>query len=338
VAPPLQLTARAVPIFDAVYEPTRKSKMNIVLLCASSVLLGASSSSVTTAKDWRNANGTSMLTPVLSQLVPKSCDSACAAHAHVSYLSDSIKVMAARADPTVGRVSGGDVILSVQALINCVKPNTDSCSVGGSHCVDYLKDNGISDETCSPSLGEQQACAPINTCYYYSPDDKKDPHPIVRGNVPLWGVSASGSLPAYNISAMQKEILDNGPIHCSSAVPDGIMQEYSGGVINNATHPGWCTQGAHGHTLSIIGWGSDPTDGDYWAVRTRQGHKPTCTFYYYWQRMHGYLCACRVCRKNELEHGVGGRRAESSRECKREIKREGEGIRRSDDQCLPPVT
>ena len=49
--------------------------------------------------------------------------------------------MTARADPAVGKVSGDDVILSAQVLINSLKRNINSWSVGDSHCVDYLKDN-----------------------------------------------------------------------------------------------------------------------------------------------------------------------------------------------------
>eukprot|EP00494_Astrolonche_serrata_P009355 UN09407 len=76
--------------------------------------------------DWRNLNGTSYVTPVLSQFVPKFCGSACAAHAHVSYISDRIKISAARGDKSVGEVSGGDVVLSVQALVNCAKPSNET--------------------------------------------------------------------------------------------------------------------------------------------------------------------------------------------------------------------
>ena len=123
--------------------------------------------------DWRNVNGSSYVTPILNQLSgPRFCGSACAAHNHASYISDRIKIAAARNDPAVGEITSGDVVLSVQALINCAgkgEVNSSDCSVGGTKVVDYLKTNGIPDVTCAPYQGYKQECSPINTCYRWSP-------------------------------------------------------------------------------------------------------------------------------------------------------------------------
>ena len=69
---------------------------------------------------------------------------------------------------------------------------------------------------------------------------------------------------------MQKEILLNGPIQCSTRVPDGMNEEYKNGIINDKTYPGWCKNGVHGHSVNIIGWGHTEKD-DYWIVRTSWG-------------------------------------------------------------------
>ena len=171
----------------------------------------ATAASIPTSWDWRAVNGSSFVTPVQSQLVPKLCGAACAAHNHASYISDRIKIAAARGDPSVGTITGGDVILSAQVLINCAKPSsTKGCSVGGSSgALKYLSQHGIPDVSCAPYLGFKQECTPVNTCYRFSPANKTAPAAPI-GDVPLWGVSDYGALPANDIAAIQNEVMARG--------------------------------------------------------------------------------------------------------------------------------
>jgi len=62
--------------------------------------------------------------------------------------------------------------------------------------------------------------------------------------------------------AMMKEIYHRGPISCGiDAMP---LLNYESGIIK--------TKGdAVDHVISVVGWGTDPTDGFYWIVRNSWG-------------------------------------------------------------------
>merc|ERR1711959_302624 len=63
-------------------------------------------------------------------------------------------------------------------------------------------------------------------------------------------------------AAMQKEILNRGPISCGvDAVP---LLKYQGGIM---TERG---QGVD-HVISVVGWGTDAKEGKYWIVRNSWG-------------------------------------------------------------------
>ena len=44
------------------------------------------------------------------------------------------------------------------------------------------------------------------------------------------------------------------------------LESYTGGVFNDASG---CVE--HMHTIAVSGYGTDPTDGDYWIVRNSWG-------------------------------------------------------------------
>jgi cathepsin X len=63
-------------------------------------------------------------------------------------------------------------------------------------------------------------------------------------------------------AAMQKEILNRGPISCGvDAVP---LLKYQGGIISDAGS-------GVDHVISIVGWGTDAKEGKYWIVRNSWG-------------------------------------------------------------------
>jgi len=69
---------------------------------------------------------------------------------------------------------------------------------------------------------------------------------------------------------MQKEISNRGPISCS--VDASALDEYTTGIV---TAPGRGTN----HIISVVGWGTDATEGLYWIMRNSWGE--------YWGE-HGY--------------------------------------------------
>jgi cathepsin X len=70
---------------------------------------------------------------------------------------------------------------------------------------------------------------------------------------------------------MQKEIFKNGPIACG--IDAGPILNYTSGI---ATMAGENVD----HVISVVGWGNDATDGQYWIVRNSWGE--------YWGEM-GYI-------------------------------------------------
>ena len=62
--------------------------------------------------------------------------------------------------------------------------------------------------------------------------------------------------------AMMQEIYSRGPISCGiDAMP---LLNYESGIIKTEG------QGVD-HVISVVGWGTDPTDGFYWIVRNSWG-------------------------------------------------------------------
>ena len=72
-------------------------------------------------------------------------------------------------------------------------------------------------------------------------------------------------------SAMQKEIYNRGPISCG--IDASPILDYTGGI---ATDDGEAVD----HVISVVGWGKDEKEGQYWIVRNSWGE--------YWGEM-GYI-------------------------------------------------
>jgi cathepsin X len=85
--------------------------------------------------DWRNISGTSFVTANLNQHIPQYCGS-CWAHGSTSAVADRIKIARNAAFP--------DVMLSVQALLNCATHVAGSCGGGeDSGVYQYMHDTGM---------------------------------------------------------------------------------------------------------------------------------------------------------------------------------------------------
>merc|ERR1712203_8446 len=63
-------------------------------------------------------------------------------------------------------------------------------------------------------------------------------------------------------AAMQKEIFARGPIACT--IDANPLHDYTTGIIS--------TEGSGvDHVISVVGWGTDATQGLYWIVRNSWG-------------------------------------------------------------------
>jgi cathepsin X len=216
--------------------------------------------------NWCNKDGVNYCTPSLNQHIPQYCGS-CWAHGSVSALGDRIKI--------ARKAQAPDVQLSVQHMLNC--GNVGSChggSVDGPY--QWIKDmseksgSGISYSTANPYLAcsseseeglcknAQWDCTALNvarTCGTFGV-------PCVGlSSYPNATISDYGSISGK--AAMMKEIYNRGPIACG--IDANPLRDYETGI------------NTHGfslmvdHVISVVGWGTDPTDGLYWIVRNSWG-------------------------------------------------------------------
>jgi cathepsin X len=213
---------------------------------------------------WGNKDGVNYLTPSLNQHIPQYCGS-CWSHGSVSALADRIKI--ARG------AKGIDIQLSVQHMLNC--GNVGSCH-GGSLDGPYQwihklsqTGTGISYLTSQPYMacssesetgickGQDWTCTPKNvavTCATFGVEC------VGLDHYPNATIAEYGHI--SGAKAMQKEIYARGPIACTiDAAP---IIKYTGGI---ATDKSFMTD----HVISVVGWGTDDTEGLYWIVRNSWG-------------------------------------------------------------------
>jgi len=229
---------------------------------------------------WCDKDGVNYCTHSLNQHIPQYCGS-CWAHGSVSALQDRIKI--ARGG------KGIDVSLSIQHVLNC--GNVGSCH-GGSGLGVYKWIKTLTDETgsgisylsgqpyvgCSSDSEEglcphgDWTCTPKNTavtCGTFSKGLFNNGKCVGLTQYPNATISEYGSISGAD--AMQKEIFNRGPISCSvDATP---VHEYATGIVT-------ATSDHTNHVISVVGWGTDATEGLYWVVRNSWGE--------YWGE-HGYM-------------------------------------------------
>eukprot|EP00450_Noctiluca_scintillans_P000614 CAMPEP_0194480986 /NCGR_PEP_ID=MMETSP0253-20130528/3610_1 /TAXON_ID=2966 /ORGANISM="Noctiluca scintillans" /LENGTH=352 /DNA_ID=CAMNT_0039320439 /DNA_START=60 /DNA_END=1118 /DNA_ORIENTATION=+ len=225
---------------------------------------------------WCNKDGVNYCTESRNQHIPQYCGS-CWAHGSVSALADRIKI--ARGG------MGIDINPSVQHMLNC--GGVGSChggSVDGPY--QWLKrisatGTGISYETSQPYMAcsseskdgfcpnADWTCTPLNTARTCGSFDSEGGSCSGLNAYPNATISDYGSI--SGISSMQNEIYQRGPIACGiDAMP---LLNWESGIISTA---GSGTD----HVISVVGWGKDASQGQYWIVRNSWGE--------YWGEM-GYV-------------------------------------------------
>jgi len=225
---------------------------------------------------WCNKDGVNYCTESRNQHIPQYCGS-CWAHGSVSALADRIKI--ARGG------KGIDINPSVQHLLNC--GGVGSChggSVDGPY--QWLKKisesgTGISYETSQPYMAcsseskegfcpnADWTCTPLNVARTCGSFDSEGGSCSGLNAYPNATISDYGSI--SGVSAMQKEIYQRGPIACGiDAMP---LLNWESGIISDAGS-------SVDHVISVVGWGNDASQGQYWIVRNSWGE--------YWGEM-GYV-------------------------------------------------
>jgi cathepsin X len=223
---------------------------------------------------WCDKDGVNYCSASLNQHIPQYCGS-CWAHGSVSALQDRIKI--------ARKNQGIDIQLSVQHMLNC--GGVGSCH-GGTVDGPYQWIKSISDKTgtgisyttsqpyfaCSSEIkdgmckGADWRCTPKDiavTCGTFGEAC------VGLARYPNATISEYGSIVGRN--AMQKEIFSRGPIACG--IDAGPIRDYTTGIATQVSSD-------TDHVISVVGWGTDATEGFYWIVRNSWGE--------YWGE-HGYV-------------------------------------------------
>lgn len=212
---------------------------------------------------WCDKDGVNYCSMSRNQHIPQYCGS-CWAHGALSALADRVKI--ARGG------KGIDINPSVQHLLNC--GTAGSCH-GGDENAAYQwihAHGGISTETSQPYLACSKeskegfcehvdtTCKPANvarTCGSFSqeggPCNGLSSYPNVT-------IAEYGSI--HGTKAIQKEIFQRGPVACGVAAAS--LLNYESGIVTKKDDD-------VDHTISVVGWGTDETDGKYWIVRNSWG-------------------------------------------------------------------
>jgi len=231
--------------------------------------------------NWGNLNGESYVTKNLNQHIPQYCGS-CWAHGAMSALADRIKIANMQAKP---KVVTPEIALSIQEILNCGGDTAGSCH-GGSHhgAYQFVKEQGfIPYDTCNSYLAcsaessegfcskAPTSCNAIDKCRTCSTFSDSGGFCAALDTFPNATIAEFGSV--TGASDMQKEIFKRGPIACG--VDATKILTYPGGIATAAGE-------GIDHIISIIGWGKDSKEGNYWIVRNSWGE--------YWGEM-GYFRA-----------------------------------------------
>ena len=194
--------------------------------------------------------GYDLTTIVNNQHIPQYCGS-CWAQSSASALSDRIKIQRRGVFP--------EITVSPQVLVNCVKGSSRGCHGGNANeAYEYIRQNGITDDSCSNYRAADEECSAINICRNCDPDGKCE---AVKNPIKYY-VSEHGIVSGEQ--EMMAEIFSRGPIVCGTAVTDEF-EKYTGGIFEDKTGITAIT-----HDVEVAGFGEE-NGVKYWIVRNSWG-------------------------------------------------------------------
>eukprot|EP00998_Keelungia_sp_KM082_P007536 NODE_3731_length_858_cov_104.875513_g3708_i0.p2 GENE.NODE_3731_length_858_cov_104.875513_g3708_i0~~NODE_3731_length_858_cov_104.875513_g3708_i0.p2 ORF type:complete len:269 (+),score=56.85 NODE_3731_length_858_cov_104.875513_g3708_i0:35-841(+) len=150
--------------------------------------------------------------------------------------------------------TGELMVLSPQQLVSCM-PNPNQCG-GTGGCAgaiaelafDFVSKNGMATEwTYSYTSGGGDS----GTCKF----NKTTTPPVVT-------VTGFEKLPNNSYDALMTAVATKGPIAIS--VQANVWKDYEGGVFAGCSN---YSDIDLDHAVQLVGYGTDPKDGDYWLVR-----------------------------------------------------------------------
>jgi len=215
---------------------------------------------------WCNRSGKSYCTMSRNQHIPQYCGS-CWAHGALSALADRVKIMRGG--------KGIDINPSVQHILNCGRAG--SCHGGDDSAVyQWIHSNGgIGLETAQPYLAcsaesregfcphVDTSCKPVNVARTCGSFGKEGGPCTGLSHYPNISIAEYGSIRGKD--AMMKEIYNRGPVACGIAA--GPLLNYESGIVTKWTLPIVSVD----HVISVVGWGTDAAQGQYWLVRNSWG-------------------------------------------------------------------
>lgn len=236
--------------------------------------------------DWRNVDGVNYLSWTKNQHVPFYCGS-CWAQGITSMLADRFNIWEVK---QLKNVPKAPLALNAQVIVNCAQgPFNSGCNGGDpfaaiqyiykygvthASCEQYVAMNEIKhDETnvdmaaackadqrficrdCTPPIPTKLGENMFENCKY--PDAPTPVH--------FYYVNSYGN--ATNADEMKKQIAAFGPIGCGIQATKELEENYMGGIFSQKL----TAAPVINHEISVVGWGTDPKEGDFWIVRNSWG-------------------------------------------------------------------
>jgi len=236
---------------------------------------------------WGTVDNVSYLTRTLNQHIPQYCGS-CWAHGALSSFADRLKI-ARKGMVGMAGTDGPDINLSIQYVLNCGTAVAGSCYGGSATVVyEFLKQVGsVPYETCQTYLAcsadsdegfcgdVDTSCSSMNTCKTCNTFSAYGGECVEINEYPNATIAEYGTY-SLDIDAIKAEIFARGPV--AAGINAKPLVNYEGGVYSD-NNP---EDKEINHIVSIVGWGMDEEQKQYWIVRNSWGE--------YW----GELGYCRV--------------------------------------------
>jgi len=244
-----------------------QTRQDVVLSAPPAVSVAADS--LPSSWDWRNVDGINYVSWSVNEHIPKDSCGSCWAQASLASLADRFII--------ANRTQFANLALSAQSVINCRQGG--SCKGGSAHGVFRAAyDVGIPHMTCQQYVGNDEAyvedCSKPDmnlclNCWGPAPEKKGDPPGTCYAMTPFPRYFASQIGAVSGPQNMKKEIWKRGPIACTLDLTQELV-DYKGGVLNVSED--YDQKSAGRHVVSIVGWGIDDEDTEFWIVRNSWGN------------------------------------------------------------------